>query len=142
MTHLAAGAGLGLTVKVQLRGGIGQDLGPAVDLVADLLDPAGDRALCDRLAHLGHGHVNAHHASLNQAGAESSKELQRVVEDKEEVQRMLEDLPPSEAEIVRQFHLEGKSYREISSQLGIPENSIGPMLSRARLKMRQGNVPS
>ncbi len=87
------------------------------------------------------GHVNAHHASLNQAGAESSRELQSVVEDKEEVQRMLEDLPPSEAEIVRQFHLEGKSYREISSQLGIPENSIGPTLSRARLKMRQGNVP-
>ena len=86
------------------------------------------------------GHVNAHHASLNQAGAESSQELQRVVEDREEVQKMLEDLAPSEAEIVRQFHLEGKSYREISSQLGIPENSIGPTLSRARLKMRQGNV--
>ena len=88
------------------------------------------------------GHVNAHHASLNQAGAESSQELQRVVEDREEVQKMLEDLAPSEAEIVRQFHLEGKSYREISSQLGIPENSIGPTLSRARLKMRQGNVQS
>ncbi|MCH7990662.1 MAG: sigma-70 family RNA polymerase sigma factor [Planctomycetes bacterium] len=87
------------------------------------------------------GHVNAHHAALNQAGAESSRELQRVIEDREEVQRMLEDLPSSEAEIVRQFHLEGKSYREISSQLGIPENSIGPTLSRARLKMRQGNVP-
>ena len=88
------------------------------------------------------GHVNAHHASLNQAVAESSQELQRVVEDREEVQKMLEDLAPSEAEIVRQFHLEGKSYREISSQLGIPENSIGPTLSRARLKMRQGNVQS
>jgi RNA polymerase sigma-70 factor (ECF subfamily) len=88
------------------------------------------------------GHVNAHHASLNQAGAESSREQQHVVEDKEEVQRMLEDLPASEAEIVRQFHLEGKSYREISSQLGIPENSIGPTLSRARMKMRQGNVQS
>jgi RNA polymerase sigma-70 factor (ECF subfamily) len=86
------------------------------------------------------GHVNAHHASLSQAGAESSRELQSVVEDREEVQRMLEDLPPSEAEIVRQFHLEGKSYREISLQLGIPENSIGPTLSRVRLKIRQGNV--
>jgi RNA polymerase sigma-70 factor (ECF subfamily) len=88
------------------------------------------------------GHVNAHHASLNQAGAETTRELQRVVEDREEVQRMLENLPTADAEIVRQFHLEGKSYREISLQLGIPENSIGPTLSRARLKMRQGNVQS
>jgi RNA polymerase sigma-70 factor (ECF subfamily) len=35
------------------------------------------------------------------------------------------------------YHLEGKSYREISSVIGMPENSIGPMLSRARAKMRR-----
>ena len=39
--------------------------------------------------------------------------------------------------MVRLYHLEGKSYREISSQVGMPENSIGPTLSRAREKMRR-----
>lgn len=44
---------------------------------------------------------------------------------------------PREADVIRQFHLEGKSYREISASLGIPENSIGPTLSRALDRMRQ-----
>ena len=43
----------------------------------------------------------------------------------------------TEAMVVKLFHLEGRSYREISSGLGIPENSIGPTLSRAREKLRQ-----
>jgi RNA polymerase sigma-70 factor, ECF subfamily len=41
---------------------------------------------------------------------------------------------------VQQFHLEGRSYREISSRLGVPENSIGPTLSRARAKLRGSEV--
>jgi RNA polymerase sigma-70 factor (ECF subfamily) len=35
------------------------------------------------------------------------------------------------------YHLEGKSYREISQALGLPENSIGPTLHRAREKLRR-----
>jgi RNA polymerase sigma-70 factor (ECF subfamily) len=35
------------------------------------------------------------------------------------------------------FHLEGKTYGEISRMVGLPENSVGPLLSRARLKMRR-----
>lgn len=57
--------------------------------------------------------------------------------DREEVLRMLQSLPPAEAEIIQLYHLSGHSYREISRQLGIPENSIGPTLSRAREKMRR-----
>jgi RNA polymerase sigma-70 factor (ECF subfamily) len=38
------------------------------------------------------------------------------------------------------YHLEGKSYHEISQDLGIPENSIGPALSRARAKMRRASA--
>jgi RNA polymerase sigma-70 factor (ECF subfamily) len=38
------------------------------------------------------------------------------------------------------FCLEGKSYREISSAVGMPENRIGPTLSRAHAKMRQSRV--
>ncbi len=55
---------------------------------------------------------------------------------REEVAKLLSGLNGPEAEVVRLFHLEGKSYQEISSRVGIPENSVGPTLSRARKKMR------
>jgi RNA polymerase sigma-70 factor, ECF subfamily len=85
------------------------------------------------------GHVSAHHVSLNQARvAAPVADLQRI-EDREEVQRLLAGLPAADAEVVRQFHLEGKSYREISSGLGIAENSIGPTLTRARERLRREN---
>jgi len=60
--------------------------------------------------------------------------------DHEEVQRLLNGLKGTEAQVVRMYHLEGKSYREISSAVGVPENSIGPILARARAKMRQAGV--
>ena len=50
---------------------------------------------------------------------------------------MLGGLQDTEAQVVRLFHLEGKSYQEISSAIGMPENSIGPILSRARNKLRR-----
>jgi len=59
---------------------------------------------------------------------------------REEVERLLEDLQDSEARVVRLFHLEGKSYQEISQTVGVPENSIGPILSRARSKMRRAGI--
>jgi RNA polymerase sigma-70 factor (ECF subfamily) len=59
-------------------------------------------------------------------------------EDREEIERLLEELDGAEAEIVRMYHLEGKSYHEISTAVGMPENSVGPTLSRARTKMRRG----
>jgi RNA polymerase sigma-70 factor, ECF subfamily len=58
------------------------------------------------------------------------------VSDTEEVQRLLDGLSPTEAQVVRLFHLEGSSYQEISVAIGVPENSIGPILSRARSKLR------
>ncbi len=62
--------------------------------------------------------------------------------DREEVERLLEDLQDSEARIVRMYHLEGKSYQEISQAVGVPENSVGPILSRARNKMRRAGLNS
>ena len=62
--------------------------------------------------------------------------------DREEVQRLLGGLQGTEAQVVRMYHLEGKSYQEISSAVGMPENSIGPILSRARNKMRRAGVDS
>ncbi len=78
-------------------------------------------------------------ASGSVASRREPTESQMVerVQNVEEVQRLLQSLPSTDAEIVRQYHLEGRTYREISAQLGIPENSIGPTLSRARDKMRE-----
>jgi RNA polymerase sigma-70 factor (ECF subfamily) len=70
------------------------------------------------------------------AEAEES-ELERRIEDREELGRLLGELQGSEADVVRMYHLEGKSYQEISRSVGLPENSVGPMLSRARAKMRR-----
>ena len=42
--------------------------------------------------------------------------------------------------MVRMYHIEGKSYYEISVAVGMSENSIGPLLSRARNRMRQAGL--
>jgi len=57
--------------------------------------------------------------------------------DRDEIERLLEELDGAESEIVRMYHLEGKSYHEISTAVGMPENSVGPTLTRARSKMRR-----
>lgn len=62
---------------------------------------------------------------------------EKRVSDREEVDQLLEGLGEGESQIVRMYHLEGKSYREISEAVGVSENSIGPILSRARSKMRR-----
>ncbi len=58
-------------------------------------------------------------------------------EDREAIESALGKLSSSEATAVRMFHLEGRSYREISVHLGMAENSMGPYLSRARSKLRE-----
>ncbi|HMO36167.1 MAG TPA: sigma-70 family RNA polymerase sigma factor [Gemmatales bacterium] len=63
------------------------------------------------------------------AGDESSDALEHVHD-------LLTKLPRGVREVVRLHYLVGLSYEEISSQLGIPVNSIGPLLSRARQKLR------
>ena len=82
------------------------------------------------------GHVKSNQANIELAKADIS-EITRI-ENQELVQRMISGLSDQEAMVIRQFHLEGKSYREIGERLGVPENSIGPTLTRAREKLRQG----
>jgi RNA polymerase sigma-70 factor (ECF subfamily) len=57
-------------------------------------------------------------------------------ENRAEVETLLGRLAPDEARLVRLHHLEARSYDEISRLTGMPLNSIGPALSRARQKMR------
>jgi RNA polymerase sigma-70 factor (ECF subfamily) len=61
----------------------------------------------------------------------------RRIDERDEAEWLLHKLPEWEASAVQMYHLEDRSYQEISRSLGIPENSVGPMLSRARGKMRR-----
>ncbi len=87
------------------------------------------------------GHVKTHGAALERAHVGEGDASTRI-ENRELVQRMLDGLAETEAAIVRLFHLEGRSYHEIAIGLGIPENSIGPILSRAREKLRKSSLAS
>ncbi len=64
------------------------------------------------------------------------------VDNQEEVGRLMKGLDGAEAQVIRMYHIEGKSYREIGSAVGLSENSIGPILSRARDKLRRASVNS
>jgi RNA polymerase sigma-70 factor, ECF subfamily len=77
------------------------------------------------------GHSNAHRATVSDASDEAE-----AIASAEEVERMLEDLPEREAEVIRLYHLKYLNYRQISKQLGIPENSVGPILANARRRLR------
>jgi RNA polymerase sigma-70 factor (ECF subfamily) len=78
-------------------------------------------------------------APLSEAAHELAQDngFEQRLSDREEVARLLEELEGTEAEIVRLYHLEGKSYQEIGAQLGMSENSVGPTLSKARERMRR-----
>ncbi len=54
----------------------------------------------------------------------------------EEVAKLLRKLPSRERAVVRLFYIEGRTYEEISTELNIPVNSIGAILSRARKKLK------
>ena len=78
-------------------------------------------------------------ATLTRNGTGTASPEQRI-DDREEVQRLLGRLEGIEARIVQMYHIEGNSYQEISSLVGLPENSIGPILSRARAKLRESKI--
>lgn len=55
----------------------------------------------------------------------------------DELGKLLSSLPMREREAVRLHHLEGFSYTEVASQLRIPVNSVGPLLSKARKRLNR-----
>jgi RNA polymerase sigma-70 factor (ECF subfamily) len=79
------------------------------------------------------GHTHAHRAIVSD---ESSSEVEAIAS-AEEVERMLTTLSGRDAEVVKLYHLQYLNYRQIGKQLGIPENSIGPILARARQQLRR-----
>ena len=79
------------------------------------------------------GHTNAHRANVEDGSPDEAEAIVTA----EEVQRMLEDLPEREAEVIRLYHLKYQNYRQIGKRLGIPENSVGPILAKARKRLRE-----
>ena len=87
-----------------------------------------------------HSHASLKHKPAARLGdavesVEQDSSHEANFDDADEVERLIGHLAGKEADVVRMYHLEGKSYQQISSAVGIPENSVGPTLSRARAKM-------
>lgn len=83
------------------------------------------------------GHVQVHQASISEAA--SVDKGARQVEAKDEVDSLMVRLPESLKSVVSAFFIDGKSYLQISKRLGLPINSIGPMIARAKAVLRQSN---
>jgi RNA polymerase sigma-70 factor, ECF subfamily len=69
--------------------------------------------------------------------ADESLAAQKGLESLEEVEHLLRKLKGRDREVVRLFYLEGRTYEEISTELNIPVNTIGALLTRARQKLRE-----
>ena len=63
------------------------------------------------------------------------------IDNEDEVHRMLDQLDGRDAELIRAYYLDQKSYGEIAQELSIPENTIGPTLSRLREHLRRSATP-
>ena len=84
--------------------------------------------------------VSATDANLTETAPDDSPDPERRMMNAEQQQRvhvMLEKLPVKQRRVVRLFHLQGKSYAEISAELQMPIGSIGPTLRRAEAKLRE-----
>jgi RNA polymerase sigma-70 factor (ECF subfamily) len=67
---------------------------------------------------------------------------QQHVSQQDEIEHYLKHLSTEEQVLLRMHDLEGHSYSEISHATGIPVNSIGPRLSKARKTIRQNEHDS
>jgi RNA polymerase sigma-70 factor (ECF subfamily) len=79
------------------------------------------------------GHMSAHRSIVDEDFAGKAEAIASA----EEVEQMLDNLTDREAEVIRLYHLKYLNYRQISKQLSIPENSVGPILSKARQRLRR-----
>jgi len=75
-------------------------------------------------------------AEMKKSEEEEHPRARIGLERQEEVLKLLRRLPSKEREVVRLFYLEGRSYEEISAALNMPVNTIGPVLSRAKKRLK------
>ncbi len=87
----------------------------------------------EMLRHKAHMHLSE---LASDVAVDNGGEAEARIHDREQVEHLMDELEDREAEVVRLYHLEGKTYDEISTATGMPMNSVGPTLSRARAKLR------
>ena len=58
------------------------------------------------------------------------------IRDRDEVERLLRQLHGPEADVIRMYHLEGKSTRLIAEERGLSERAVEGRLRRSRLALR------
>src|SRR5437660_1589393 len=86
---------------------------------------------------MGNGEAGGDRPPCGRDGTEAPPRTELGLESLEEVEKLLSKLPSKDRQVVRLYYLEGRSYEEISIDLNIPVNSIGPILSRARKRLRK-----
>lgn len=74
--------------------------------------------------------------SVRATASDPLRELIRT-ETRERLHNGLRQLNEKQQAMVRLFYIDGCSYREISEQLGVPINSIGPTLQRVQQRLRE-----
>jgi RNA polymerase sigma-70 factor (ECF subfamily) len=87
------------------------------------------------VSRLGNGPTPPDHDTVDPTAS-----VEQRLSNHEEVERLLNSLRGAEAQVVRMYHLEGRTYQEIGVAIGMPENSIGPILSRARNRLRRAGI--
>ncbi len=81
------------------------------------------------------GHVTASRAAI--ADGDTHADGVEPIATSDEVEHMLRELPEREAQVIRLYHLKFLNYRQIAKQMGIPENSVGPILAKGRKGLRK-----
>ncbi|MFO0935312.1 MAG: sigma-70 family RNA polymerase sigma factor [Gemmataceae bacterium] len=74
--------------------------------------------------------------------SDDSEAAIKGVERLEEVETLLRKLKGRDREVVRLYYLQGLTYEEISTETGVPVNTIGSTLSRARKTLRVNSKSS
>lgn len=75
-------------------------------------------------------------AACDQNMADPISELIEA-EQHQKLRQLLQRLPPKQRDVIALFHLQGKSYSQISQQLDMPIGSIGPTLRRAEARLKE-----
>lgn len=68
---------------------------------------------------------------------DDSEAVAKGMEKLDQVESLLRRLSGKQREIVRLYYLESRTYEEISTELNVPVNTIGSILTRARAKLRE-----
>src|SRR5262245_22139060 len=71
------------------------------------------------------------------ADLDTKTDVAASLETQDAIHSLLNQLPPKAREAARLRFFEGRSYEEISAQLDMPVNSIGPLLSRVKAHLKK-----